>query len=68
VIVAEHDQSIIAAADHVIDLGPGAGKAGGQVVAATTPAVLVTHADSVTGQYLATAAGLTSVSTQANAR
>jgi len=68
VIVAEHNQSIIAAADHVIDLGPGAGKAGGQVVAATTPADLVTQADSVTGQYLATAAGLTSASTEANAR
>ena len=59
VIVAEHDQSIIAAADHVIDMGPGAGTAGGRVVAATTPAELAATPDSVTGQYLATAAEVT---------
>jgi len=59
VIVAEHDQSIIAAADHVIDMGPGAGTAGGQVVAATTPAELAATPGSVTGQYLATAAEVT---------
>src|SRR5699024_3258588 len=58
-IVAEHDQSIIAAADHVIDMGPGAGTAGGRVVAATTPAELAATPDSVTGQYLATAAEVT---------
>ena len=56
VIVAEHDQSIIAESDHVIDMGPGAGTAGGTVVAATTPAALATLPDSVTGRYLASAA------------
>lgn len=56
VIVAEHDQSIIATSDHVIDMGPGAGTAGGKVVAATTPAALATDSDSVTGQHLASAA------------
>lgn len=58
VIVAEHDQSIVAASDHVIDMGPGAGTAGGTVVAATTPAELVAWPESITGQYLASAAAL----------
>src|SRR5699024_1161297 len=53
VIVVEHDQSIIASADHVIDMGPGAGRAGGKIIAATTPAQLAQLPASVTGQYLA---------------
>ena len=53
VIVAEHHQAMIATADHVIDLGPGAGADGGQVVAVTTPACLTAVSGSLTGQYLA---------------
>ena len=53
VIVIEHDEATIRAADHVIDIGPGAGIHGGQIVAAGTPVELETHADSITGQYLA---------------
>ncbi|MFF1821735.1 excinuclease ABC subunit UvrA [Kribbella sp. NPDC058245] len=52
VIVIEHDLDLIANADHVIDLGPGAGTAGGRIVAATTPTNLPTHPDSLTGRYL----------------
>ena len=59
VIVAEHHQAMIATADHVIDLGPGAGVEGGRVVAATTPAGLPEVAESVTGQYLAAEAAIT---------
>lgn len=53
VVVAEHHQAMIATADHVIDLGPGAGAQGGRVVAATTPAGLIKVSESVTGRYLA---------------
>lgn len=58
-IVVAHDQSMIATADHVIDMGPGAGDAGGRVIAATTPAQLAHESDSITGRYLATEAGIT---------
>lgn len=59
VIVVEHDQSMIAEADHVIDMGPGAGVGGGRVIASTTPALLAHAADSVTGHYLAMEASVT---------
>ncbi len=52
VIVVEHDEEAILAADHVIDLGPGAGVHGGQVVAAGTPEEIRQNAQSLTGQYL----------------
>jgi len=52
VIVVEHDEEAIMAADHVIDLGPGAGVHGGQVVAAGTPEEIKNNAQSLTGQYL----------------
>ena len=52
VIVVEHDEEAILAADHVIDMGPGAGEAGGQVVAQGTPAAVIAEADSLTGKYL----------------
>ncbi len=52
VIVVEHDHDAILAADHVVDMGPGAGVHGGQVVAQGTPAQIAAHADSLTGQYL----------------
>ena len=53
VLVIEHDLEMIAAADYVIDFGPGAGKHGGQVVAAGTPAEVTEQAGSVTANYLA---------------
>ncbi|WP_322906612.1 excinuclease ABC subunit UvrA [Paenibacillus campi] len=51
-IVVEHDEDTMMAADHIIDIGPGAGIHGGQVIAAGTPAEIMAHADSLTGQYL----------------
>src|SRR5262245_19301483 len=53
VIVVEHDRDTILAADHVIDMGPGAGVHGGQVVATGTPAEVIAHPASLTGAYLA---------------
>ncbi|HEY7356588.1 MAG TPA: excinuclease ABC subunit UvrA [Ktedonobacterales bacterium] len=53
VLVIEHDLEMIAAADYVVDFGPGAGKHGGQVVAAGTPAEVVAQPGSLTGDYLA---------------
>lgn len=52
VIVVEHDEDAIRAADYVIDIGPGAGVHGGQVVARGTPADIIANKDSLTGQYL----------------
>src|SRR5688500_13887917 len=52
VIVVEHDEEAIAAADHVVDMGPGAGVHGGEIVAQGTPAEILRHPDSLTGQYL----------------
>ncbi|HSD69432.1 MAG TPA: excinuclease ABC subunit UvrA, partial [Woeseiaceae bacterium] len=52
VIVVEHDEEAILAADHVVDLGPGAGVHGGTVVAAGTPQQIRDCAESLTGQYL----------------
>jgi excinuclease ABC subunit A len=52
VIMVEHDEEAILAADHVVDLGPGAGAHGGRVVAQGTPRDIMAAADSVTGQYL----------------
>jgi len=53
VLVIEHDLDMIAAADYVVDFGPGAGKHGGQVVAAGTPAEIAAQPGSLTGDYLA---------------
>ncbi len=52
VIVVEHDEDTMWAADHVIDFGPGPGVRGGMVVAAGPPQVVCDHPQSVTGQYL----------------
>ncbi|MFP3979691.1 excinuclease ABC subunit UvrA [Marinobacter sp. KMM 10035] len=52
VIVVEHDEDAIRAADHVIDIGPGAGVHGGQIIAQGTPADILANPDSLTGQYL----------------
>ena len=52
VLVVEHDEDTMRAADWVIDIGPGAGEHGGQVVAAGTAEDLMKNPDSITGQYL----------------
>jgi excinuclease ABC subunit A len=52
VIVVEHDEDAIRQADHVVDLGPGAGVHGGRIVAEGTPADIEASAASLTGQYL----------------
>jgi excinuclease ABC subunit A len=52
VIVIEHDETAIKTADWVIDLGPGAGVNGGQIVTAGIPSEIIQHSKSLTGQYL----------------
>ncbi len=51
-LVVEHDEETILEADHLIDMGPGAGVHGGEVVAQGTPAEVMKHPDSLTGRYL----------------
>lgn len=53
VLVVEHDEDTIREADYLLDIGPGAGVAGGQVVAAGTPADVAKDPNSITGRYLA---------------
>ncbi len=53
VLVVEHDEDAIRAADHVVDMGPGAGEHGGTVVAEGTLADILSHPASLTGDYLA---------------
>jgi len=52
VIVVEHDEDAIRSADHVVDVGPGAGVHGGEIVAEGTPADIMATPQSLTGQYL----------------
>ena len=52
VLVVEHDEDMIRAADHCVDLGPGAGVHGGQLVAQGTPQQIAEHPASLTGQFL----------------
>ncbi|MFA7060107.1 MAG: excinuclease ABC subunit UvrA [Pedobacter sp.] len=52
VLVVEHDEETIMEADHVIDMGPGAGVHGGEVVAQGTPSEIMANPDSLTGKYL----------------
>ena len=52
VLVVEHDEDTILEADHVVDMGPGAGHKGGEVVVAGTPKEVMKHATSLTGRYL----------------
>ncbi len=59
VIVVEHDRDAILAADYLVDLGPGAGRLGGEIVARGTPAEVLADPRSVTGPYLTRARGLT---------
>ncbi|MGB6976469.1 MAG: excinuclease ABC subunit UvrA, partial [Gammaproteobacteria bacterium] len=53
VIVVEHDEEAIRHADHVVDIGPGAGVHGGRIVAQGTPQAIIDNPQSLTGQYLA---------------
>jgi len=53
VLVVEHDEDTIRQADYLLDIGPGAGVAGGEVVAAGTPAEVALNPNSITGRYLA---------------
>jgi excinuclease ABC subunit A len=52
VLVVEHDEEAILTADHVVDMGPGAGVHGGEVVAQGTPEQVMANPESLTGQYL----------------
>jgi excinuclease ABC subunit A len=52
VIVVEHDEDAILTADHVVDIGPGAGVNGGHIIAEGTPEDILKSKDSITGQYL----------------
>jgi excinuclease ABC subunit A len=52
-IVVEHDEATIRAADYVVDIGPGAGEHGGSIIAVGTPAEIIKNKASITGQYLA---------------
>lgn len=51
-IVVEHDEETMMESDYIIDIGPGAGKAGGEVVAVGTPQEFIDHPTTITGQYL----------------
>jgi excinuclease ABC subunit A len=53
IIITEHDREVILAADHILDLGPGAGRQGGEIVAEGSPAELIANPGSVTGPFLA---------------
>ena len=53
VLVVEHDESMMRQADWLVDMGPGAGREGGRVIAAGPPGTVCDHPDSVTGRYLA---------------
>jgi excinuclease UvrABC ATPase subunit len=57
VIVIEHHQAVLAHADWIVDLGPGAGRDGGRIVFQGTPAALVADGSTVTGQHLAAYVG-----------
>jgi excinuclease ABC subunit A len=58
VIVVEHDEDAIRAADYVVDVGPGAGIEGGHIIAAGTPAEIMASPASLTGKYLTGAMGI----------
>ena len=64
ILVVEHDEETIAAADWVIDIGPGAGEGGGEVVAAGSPAEVAANPESVTGSFLAGRASIDAPATR----
>lgn len=51
--MVEHDEDTMRAADHIIDIGPGAGNNGGYIVAQGSPAEVMENENSITGRYLA---------------
>ena len=57
-IVVEHDEATMKRADFLVDMGPGAGKHGGRIVAAGTPREVISNPNSLTGQYLSGKAGI----------
>ncbi len=65
VVVVEHDAETMLAADHILDLGPGAGAHGGRLIAQGTPTQIMAHPESLTGHYLK---GATAVSLPARIR
>ena len=52
ILIVEHDEAMMRAADHIIDMGPGAGEHGGEIVATGTITDIIKSEDSITGQYL----------------
>ena len=55
VLIVEHDEAIMRSADHIIDMGPGAGEFGGEVIASGTLSQIIKSKKSLTGQYLSRA-------------
>lgn len=68
IIAVEHDLAFIAAADHVVDLGPGSGEEGGRMVVTGPPAAVAAHATSATGRALAAAASRSTTDREATTR
>ena len=64
VAVVEHEESLIRAADHIVEIGPGAGESGGTVAFQGTPAEMLVPGASLTGEYLAGRRGITSTATR----
>jgi excinuclease ABC subunit A len=60
IVVIDHDLDLLAACDHLVDVGPGAGPEGGRIVATGTPQELAAAPESVTGPWLAEHLGITS--------
>ena len=52
ILLVEHDEDTILSADHIVDIGPGAGYQGGEIIAEGTPEEIASHPDSLTGKYL----------------
>ena len=52
VVVVEHNLDVIKTADWIIDLGPGGGEKGGEIIAQGTPAMIIKNPKSITGKYL----------------
>ncbi len=67
VVIVEHDRDVILSADYILDIGPGAGKTGGTVVAAGTPSEIMNNPASVTGPYLLEQSGILPLKTSSKA-
>ncbi len=64
VLIVEHDEAIMRAADHIVDLGPGAGEHGGEIVASGTVSKIMGSKNSLTGQYLSGKKAITTPKTR----